>query len=456
VPEAQFPLVRENWNRITPWLGTVVRLALGAIWIWAAVDKLGSPRRFLQAVRAYDATPEWLSKGIGYGLPVLEFALGVLLIIGIAVRMAAIFSSVLFLVFLIGLVQAAARGLQLECGCFGGGGATAGSTSYTLDILRDIGLLILAAYLVVWSFTRISLEEYLGRHDHVEAPSAKRMRTDAGRRKYNAMLEERRKAARERGLWINGSLAVVVVLIALIGVGVQAGRAKIEGSLTATHATAANGVVFGKKAAATVDLYEDFQCPNCLNFEKAVGAQLDKDVRANKAQVRYHSIAILDSSSNHNYSTRAANAALCASDVSVDTFVKYHSVLYDKQPPESGSGRTNKQLESYAGSAGITGAKLTTFDTCVQNEQHKALVEALTEQASKKGINATPTIKVNGTSIQPTLAAWNKAIAAALKKGPAPSPSKTPSPKPTPSPTATTGKTSSSPAATPTTSSSKG
>jgi protein-disulfide isomerase len=420
--------VRENWFRIRPWLGTVIRLALGAIWIWAAVDKLGNPRTFVQAVRAYDATPEWLSKGIGYGLPVFEFCLGVLLVLGIAVRAAAIFSVLLFLVFLIGLAQAAARGIQLECGCFGGGGTTDAGTQYTLDILRDIGLLILAAYLVIWSFTRLGLEDYLGRHDQVAQPSAKRMRSEQGRRKYNAMLEERRKAARERGLWLNGSLAVVIVVIGLIGVGVQANRAKIAGSLTATHATVSSGVVFGKKAAATVDVYEDFQCPNCLNFEKAVQNSLDTDVRANKAQVRFHMIAILDSSSNNRYSTRSANAALCASDISVDQFVAYHNKLFAEQPPESGSGRTDKQLEAYASSIGITGAKLTTFDSCVQSQQHKALVEALTERASQRGVNATPTIIVNGKSINHDLASWNKAITAALKKGPAPSPSKTPSP----------------------------
>ena len=72
------------------------------MWIWASVAKLKSPRTFVQAVRAYDATPEWLSKAIGYGLPVLELALGILLIVGIAVRLAAIVSAVLFVVFLIG------------------------------------------------------------------------------------------------------------------------------------------------------------------------------------------------------------------------------------------------------------------------------------------------------------------------------------------------------------------
>jgi protein-disulfide isomerase/uncharacterized membrane protein YphA (DoxX/SURF4 family) len=433
VTQAESRLVR--WQTLRPWLGTVVRLFLGAVWIWAAWSKLGSPRKFLQAVRAYDATPEWMSKAIGYGMPVLEFCLGVLLILGIAVRMAAIFSGLLFVVFLIGISQAAARGLQLECGCFGGGGATAGSTQYTLDILRDIGLLVLAAYLVVWSFTRLSVEEFLARNDQVEEPSAKRMRSDQGRRKYNALLEQRRKAARERGLWVNGSLGAVIILVGLIGIGVQSGRAKIEGSLKATNATASHGVVFGKKAAATVDIYEDFQCPNCLNFEKAVGATLEADVRANRAQVLYHTIAILDSSSNNNYSTRAANAALCASDVSVDTFIAYHDVLYDPkvQPAEGAGGRSDSQLESYAQRANIVGSTLTSFDTCVNDQAHKALVEAITENASKGGVNATPTIKVNGKSIDPTLSAWKKAIAAAAASGPAPNPSRTPTLTPTPS-----------------------
>jgi protein-disulfide isomerase/uncharacterized membrane protein YphA (DoxX/SURF4 family) len=433
-----------EWQRVRPWLGTLIRLVLGAVWIWAAWSKLRHPRTFVQAVRAYDATPEWLSKAIGYGLPVIEFALAILLILGIVVRMAAIASAVLFFVFLIGLIQASARGIKLECGCFGGGGATVGSTSYTLDILRDIGLLVLAAYLVWWSWTRLSIEEFLGRHDYVEPPSAKRMRDPQGRRKYEALVAEKQKDARTRALWLNSSLGVVIILIGLIGIGVQANRAKISGSLTASHATVKQGVVFGKKAAATVDVYEDFQCPNCLNFEKAVGKTMEADVRANRAQVRYHTLSILDASSNGNrYSSRAANAALCASDVSVDTFVAYHNLLYGTykgaqvQPAESAHGRTDKELETYAQAAGIKGADLTTFDSCVSSEKYKALVQAITDNASSHGVNGTPTVKVNGKQISATLPAYQAAVAAALKKGPAPVPSKTPSPTPTPTGTST-------------------
>ncbi|HEU5006817.1 MAG TPA: MauE/DoxX family redox-associated membrane protein [Jatrophihabitantaceae bacterium] len=421
-----------NWNAARSWLGTVVRLALGAIWIWAAVPKLSSPRTFIEAVRAYDATPEWLSEAIAYGLPVLEFCLGVALIIGISVRIAAAASGVLFVVFLIGIIQAAARGLELSCGCFGGGGETL-STQYTLDILRDIGLLVLAVYLVLWSFTQLSLEQYLARHDAVEPLSPKKMRTPEGRRKYNSMLETKRKAARDRALYVNSSIAIVVLLVSFIGIGVQSNRAKIAGDLSATNASVSNGVVYGKKAAATVDVYEDFQCPHCRDFEQSAAATLDADVRANLAQVRFHPMAFLDSSANDDYSTRAANAALCASDISVDFFVKYHNYLFGKdssgneiQPGESGPGRTNAQLVAYGKTLGVPSKQKTTFAACVQGEQHKALVQALTAEASKRGVSSTPTVFVNGKKLGSVdLSSLKSAIAAADAKGPAPSPSPT-------------------------------
>lgn len=457
---AESTLVR--WSTARPWLGTLIRLVLGAVWIWSAYSKLASPRTFLQAVRAYDATPEWLSEAIAYGLPVVELALGVLLVLGVAVRLAAAISALLPVVFLIGLVQAAARGLQLECGCFGGGGTTNGATTYTVDILRDVGVLVLAGYLVVWSYTRLSVDEFLARRDYVQPPSAKRLRSDQGRRKYEAEVARRTHAAHSRTVWINASLAAVVLLVALIGLGVQSDRARIAGSLAAKNASVGNGVVFGKKAAATVDVYEDFQCPNCLNFEKSAGAALDAAVRANRAQVRYHPISILDDSSNGNrYSSRAANAALCASDVSVDDFVAFHKVLFGTfqskqvQPAENGKGRTDDDFRKYAGAAGLKGTAATTFDTCLSSEMHKALVAAITDRASQDGVHGTPTVKVNGKTVAATAAALAKAIANAAANGPKPQPSKTPAPttpastKPavpvspvrTPTPTATASKT---------------
>lgn len=440
-------MTRPSWETLRPWLGTAARLVLGIVWIWASVSKISDPRTFVQAVRAYDATPEWLSKAIGYGLPVLEFALGVLLILGIAVRIAAATSGVLLVVFLIGIIEVAARGIKLECGCFGDGGVTDTGTAYTLDILRDLGLLVLAVYLVVWSMTRVSIEEFIARGDYVEVPSAKRMRTEQGRRKYYAELAKKQETARSRDRWVAGSLSAVVVLVALIGIGVQASRAKITGVTPGANSTVANGVTFGKKAPATVDIYEDFQCPFCLKFETAVDKTMDADVRANRAQVHFHTLSFLDRASNgHRYSTRAANAAICMSDVTPDPpltgpdlFVRFHNLLFTKavQPTEGSNGLSNGRLEKLAIQAGLAAKLRADFDTCVENETHVPLVEAITERASKDGITSTPTVMVNGKSISPTLAAYQAAVAEALKTGPKPNPSKTPTPTPTPSVTTT-------------------
>jgi len=441
---AESPLV--NWNVVRGWLGMVIRLVLGVVWLWAGWSKVRDPLRFVQAVRAYDATPEWLSQAIAYGLPVLELCLGVVLIIGIAVRMSAIASAALVVVFMIGTIQAAARGLKLDCGCFGGGGQTLGPTHYTLDLLREIVMLALAAYLIVWPRTRVSLAAYLARNDYVEPPSAKRLRSEAGARKYSAQVEARNKRAHSRALWVNSSLALIVVLVTVIGIGVQANRAKITGDVTATNASVTNGIVFGKAAPATIDVFYDYQCPNCLTLEQGAHSALETAARAGKVQLRFHPVAFLDASSNGNdYSTRAANAALCASDISVDMFLKYHDILFGNdssgkqvQPAEGSNGRSDTELISYAKQAGMTPAQVTTFTTCVQNQQHKALVQAMTENASKRGVVGTPTVKVNGKEISsPDLAKLQAAIDAAVAKAPPVTPSVTPKATPTPTPSGT-------------------
>jgi protein-disulfide isomerase len=415
-----------NWSLVRPWIGTVARLLLGVVWIWASLSKLSDPLKFTQAVRAYDATPEWLSKAIGYGLPVLELCLAIVLILGLTVRIAAAVSAALFFVFLIGLIQAAARGLQLTCGCFGGGGPTDHSTGYTLDILRDIGLLIVAVFLVLWPMTRLSIEEYLARHDHVEVPSAKRMRSPEGRRRYEAQVAAKQKEARSRNMYLNTAIVVIVALVSVIGIGVQSGRAKINGVVVGVNANASDGVVFGKKAAATVDLYEDFGCPICKEFENQVSHKLDAQVRANLAQVRFHPISILDGNFTTPYSTMAGNAALCVSDVSVDDFVAFHNLLYGSfQPAEGTAGPGNTELIALARRA-VPKSKIAQVSNCITSQQYVPLLKKLTDNASKAGIHATPTVLVNGRSVSHTASALFGAIKQA-NVGHKPSPSPTPS-----------------------------
>jgi uncharacterized membrane protein YphA (DoxX/SURF4 family) len=131
-----------------PWCSTAGRLLLAGVWAWAGVAKLGDPDAAVRAVRAYDILPETFVKPFAWGLPFVELALAALLLVGIATRPAAWASVVLLLVFITATVSVWARGLQIDCGCFGGGGqSSADAASYLRDIGRD-GLLLCVALLV--------------------------------------------------------------------------------------------------------------------------------------------------------------------------------------------------------------------------------------------------------------------------------------------------------------------
>lgn len=141
------------------WISTAARLVLAGILIVAGGLKTADPIASVRAVRAYELLPEGVVQIVGYGLPFLEIALGLLLLVGFATRYAAIGTGVLMLVFIAGIISAWARGLSIDCGCFGGGGEIDPSqTQYLQEILRDIGYLALASWLAVFPHSRFAFD----------------------------------------------------------------------------------------------------------------------------------------------------------------------------------------------------------------------------------------------------------------------------------------------------------
>ena len=135
------------------------------MWLIAGGAKIGDLAGSGRAVAAFQLMPVELARIVGAALPFIELALGALLIIGLATRLAAAVSAALLAVYIVGIAAAWARGLQIDCGCFGGGGQLgAGQTpNYAPDIARDVGFLLLAAFLLVWPITRFGLDEkFLG------------------------------------------------------------------------------------------------------------------------------------------------------------------------------------------------------------------------------------------------------------------------------------------------------
>ena len=147
-------------KRYLPWLGLVARLTLGGTLIAAGYLKFDELDKSQMAVRAYELLPIPLANFMGIFLPFFELAVGILLVLGASTRIAAFLSGLLMFAFMIGISQAWARGLSIDCGCFGGGGQVApGEADYVTPLLRDTGLTLLAIYLTLFPHTKIGLDK---------------------------------------------------------------------------------------------------------------------------------------------------------------------------------------------------------------------------------------------------------------------------------------------------------
>lgn len=141
------------------WIGLAARLVTGGVWIVAGLIKLPDPAGSVRAVRAYDLLPESVVPTVGLVLPLLEVVVGLCLVLGLLTRTMAVVSALLFVAFIIGIASAWARGLEIDCGCFGGGGQLEGaSAKYPGEIARDVGLLLASLWLVVRPRSRWSLD----------------------------------------------------------------------------------------------------------------------------------------------------------------------------------------------------------------------------------------------------------------------------------------------------------
>jgi protein-disulfide isomerase len=214
-------------------------------------------------------------------------------------------------------------------------------------------------------------------------------------------------ASGRRALFVVGGALAVIVLAALsfAYLGKDAGTASTGGYSTQVQGAV---VTAGKSAATEVDIYEDFLCPICGRFEAGSGGSVRAAISDGKVQVRYHPVAILNRATNPTgYSTRAANAAICAADAG--KYGDYHDKLFAEQPEENSAGLTDQELVAKGTDVGLSGG----FSTCVTGHKHNAAVDSATLAAAKdtslraegKGFG-TPTVLVNGKRVDWSDSDW--------------------------------------------------
>jgi protein-disulfide isomerase len=195
----------------------------------------------------------------------------------------------------------------------------------------------------------------------------------------------------------------VFVLAAVVGIVVQSTRSKSENTKVVTPKRELgpndSEIEGSSSAPVLVQEYADFQCPTCKLFHDRVSSTVDDLVRQKKIRFAYTYFPFLG-----DESVAAAAAAVCAGDQ--DKFFPYADLLYTKQHGENSGFLTTDQLVTFGRDAGITGTAFDTFEKCVRAGTYEGFVRQQAENASKRGVNATPTVFVtgpNGKTVQLTI-----------------------------------------------------
>jgi protein-disulfide isomerase len=210
--------------------------------------------------------------------------------------------------------------------------------------------------------------------------------------------DQEKAERRRRTLLVVAALAVVALVATLVVTYLdRTGQpATPPRGAVATYALPAGP----DSAPVTVSVYEDFMCPFCGQFESASRKMLQKKVDDGTVQVRYHVLNFLDDASSTEYSTRSANALAVVLDTSgPEVAKKYHDLLFDNQPEEGSAGLSDAKLLDLAVQAGASESRVSAGITDRVFEQW---VKNGKDQASKDGVNATPTVMVDGTTLKYT------------------------------------------------------
>lgn len=247
-----------------------------------------------------------------------------------------------------------------------------------------------------------------------DSKNAKAAREAAAQARAAAQASER---SRERKIRIIGGIAVVAVMAALLAIPLLSGKNK--GADTNANAALPKGVTsdtYGVKVgtawtAANADsipilqIWEDFQCPACGQFEKASGEALTKLVDEGKLRLEWRPTIFLDSNlsadntanGNPESSLRATNAFGCAVDQGYAE--AFHSALFAAQPATEGQGYSAADLTAAAQSAGMSDQELKTFNDCSNNKVYDGWVKNSFAAFEKDGISSTPSGILNGTEL---------------------------------------------------------
>ncbi|QXJ25448.1 thioredoxin domain-containing protein [Actinomadura graeca] len=216
--------------------------------------------------------------------------------------------------------------------------------------------------------------------------------------------ERKRQAARQKqrrllAIVVGSVVAVAVIVVAVVIVMDQRdknGRAEVHQGAVAPLSRDADGSIVMAKPGVTkpvLEIFEDFQCPICKQFEESSGKTVLQLAAEGKVKVVYRPFHLFGQQKDpvKINSLRSAEAALC---VPADKWISYHDALFKFQPAEGSKGFSPDDLVKWGKDVGVTDPN---FEKCVRDEQKKPQVDAMTKYALEtRKVEGTPTVFLDG------------------------------------------------------------
>ncbi|MFF4776993.1 DsbA family protein [Microtetraspora fusca] len=158
-----------------------------------------------------------------------------------------------------------------------------------------------------------------------------------------------------------------------------------------------------------LEVYEDYQCPYCRDFERLNGGVAREWAAQGKVALVIHPFTVFGESSGvtHDNSRRALMASLCVTDSR--KWLAYHDELYAHQPEETQEGGFPvAELVRYAKGVGLAEEE---FAACLDSDKASARADALSRLAFARGVQGTPTIRLEGRDLD-----WTRPWAAPVQQ----------------------------------------
>jgi protein-disulfide isomerase len=222
--------------------------------------------------------------------------------------------------------------------------------------------------------------------------------------KRKELKESRRKRQQRQRVITLAVIGIVVVVIAglIAAPSIRAAVTPVGQIVQITpiaHPDAQGTSMGNPNATVKVDVFEDFQCPNCKSFTTDVQPQIITSyIATGKIYYTVHMFPFLDSNSATKESHQAANAAECAADQG--RFWDYEQILYANWQGENVGSFTDKRLVAFAQSLGLD---MSTFNSCFNSNKDKSKIDADLALGNQWGVNGTPSVFVNQKEVSPGL-----------------------------------------------------